>query len=73
VNFHITVKCRAVDPNNCIAKVGSAIAVEPARLEYLHRLVAGGLESEAVKILTAPDMAEEPFMNIEREFTHGVS
>jgi hypothetical protein len=72
VNFHISMESHSINLNNCVLKVRPPVGIESARLKHPYRLVAGSLESEAVKVLTAPDVTEEPFMDIEREFTHGV-
>jgi 4-hydroxy-3-methylbut-2-en-1-yl diphosphate synthase IspG/GcpE len=73
VNFHIAVIGCSVNSNNRVTKVGSSIGIEGSGLEYPHRPAISCFESEVIKILAAPDMAKEPFMNIEREFTHGKS
>ena len=73
VNFYIAVIGCSVNSNNRVAKVGSSIGIEVTGLDYLHRPAISCFEAKVIKILAAPDMAEEPFMNIEREFTHGKS
>ena len=71
VNFHIAAIGCSVNSNNRVTKVGSSIGIEDSGLKYPHRPAISCFESKAMKILAAPDMAKEPFMDIEREFTHG--
>jgi hypothetical protein len=70
MDFHIAVVGCSVDSNNCVAKVGTSVSIERACFKYTYNLLLRGFECEAVEVLTAPDVTEEPFMNIEREFTH---
>ena len=70
VKLHVAVICGFPDLNDRIAKIRSPIGIHPPRPEHLNRLIVGCPEGEAVEILTAPDVAEEPLMNVERELSH---